>query len=72
MWVVGRERWDSGRSRGRGNKDDGWIPLREGGREGGEREGEARSSSCQDDLNLPSVDPDAAFFSEQLCLCVCV
>lgn len=39
MWVVGRERWDSRRSRGRGNKDDGWIPLREGDRETEGREG---------------------------------
>lgn len=43
-------------------------------RRGREREQERdtereRSSSCRNDLNLPSVDPDAAVFSEQLCLC---
>lgn len=53
MWVVGRERWDSGRSRGRGNKDDGWIPLREG--ETGGQEGGARGREKQGALAVRMI-----------------
>lgn len=37
-------------------------------REEGVRE---RRYSCQDDLSLPSTDPDAALFPQQLNVCVC-
>lgn len=66
-------------------KDDRWGPLGGEGavgvrkgemngveRRGGEKGGKRRGGSCQDDLSLPSTDPDAALFPKQLCVCVCV
>lgn len=74
---IGKWRWI---------KDDRWGLLDGSVRVGGARKGEINSAkgtgkgpdgkrrggSCQDDLSLPPMDPDAALFSMCVCVCVCV